>query len=80
MKFYRVAAWRGHQGYGRHVPITFYIAANSALEASEKAQAMSGVKHTRPVISCVPISFSEYCEGKKCSAYYAHEKRIYGER
>lgn len=69
MKYYRVSCHYGHQGSGRSVPITFYISANNALEASLKARRMSGVKHTKPVMSCVSISAEEYWEGRKISAY-----------
>lgn len=69
MRYYKVTTLRGHVGYGKHVPITFYIQADNALEASAKAQNMAGVKHTKPVMSCIPITYMEYSEGRKISAY-----------
>lgn len=69
MKYYRVTTYRGHQGRGKSVPITFYIAAENAMHASYIAQRMPGVKHSRMVMSCVPISVEEYMEGRKMSAY-----------
>lgn len=68
--YYKVTCHRGHQGKGRSIPITFYIIANNAVEASRKARNMSGVKHRRPVMACVPITAEEYMEGRKESAYY----------
>ncbi len=68
-KYYRVTAHQGHQGRGRSVPISFYIAAENALHASRIAQRMPGVKHSKTVMSCVPISVEEYMEGRKLSAY-----------
>lgn len=69
MKYYKVSTYRAHQGSGRTVPITFYIQANNALEASCLAQKMPGTKHSRPVMSCIPITAAEYYEGRKVSAY-----------
>lgn len=75
-KYYRVTTYRGHQGRGRTVPITFYIAAENTLHATRIAQRMPGVKHSRMIMSCVPISVEEYMEGRKLSAY----RRANGER
>lgn len=69
-KFYKVTTHRAHQGIGRSIPITFYIAADNALHASKIAQNMPGVKHSRPVMSCVPITMDEYLIGKQISAYH----------
>lgn len=74
-KYYKVTAHRGHVGVGRSVPITFYIAAQNALHASRIAQRMPGVKHSRCVMSCVPISMEEYIEGRKLSAYHRYDQR-----
>ena len=70
MKHYRVTCHRAHQGCGRSVPISFYIVAKNAIHASRIAQNMSGVKHSRPIISCVPITLNEYLEGRRQSAYH----------
>lgn len=69
MKYYKVVAHRAHQGCGRTTPITFYIQADNAIKASSIAQSRPGVKHSRPIISCIPITVSEYLEGRKISAY-----------
>ena len=69
MRYYKVVTHRGHQGCGRTTPITFYIQAENAIKASNIAQRMSGVKHGKIVMSCVPITISEYLEGRKISAY-----------
>lgn len=76
-KYYKVTTYRAHVGIGKTVDITFYIAAQNALHASRIAQRMSGVKHSRCVMSCVPISMEEYIEGRKVSAY--HRYANYGE-
>ena len=69
-KYYKVTCYRAHQGRGRSVPISFYIAAENVLHASRIAQRMPGVKHSRMVMSCVPITAEEYIEGRKRSAYH----------
>lgn len=74
-KYYKVTTYRAHVGIGRTVDITFYIAAQNALHASRIAQRMSGVKHSRMVMSCVPITVEEYLEGRKVSAYHRHDMR-----
>lgn len=72
-KYYKVTAHRGHVGVGRSVLITFYIVAQNALHASRIAQRMAGVKHSRSVMSCVPITMDEYLEGRKISAYHRYD-------
>ena len=69
-KYYKVTCHRGHQGRGRSIPISFYIAAENVLHASRIAQRMPGVKHSKTIMSCVPISMEEYLEGRKMSAYH----------
>ena len=69
-KYYKVTCHRGHQGRGRSIPISFYIAAENVLHASRIAQRMPGVKHSKAILSCVPISVEEYMEGRKLSAYH----------
>ena len=74
-KYYKVTCHRAHQGRGRSIPISFYIAAENVLHASRIAQRMPGVKHSRCVMSCVPISMEEYIEGRKMSAYHRYDQR-----
>lgn len=74
-KYYKVTTYRAHVGVGKTVSITFYIAAQNALHASRIAQRMPGVKHSRCVMSCVPITMDEFLEGRKISAYHTHEMR-----
>jgi hypothetical protein len=69
-KYYKVTCHRAHQGRGRSIPISFYIAAENVLHASRIAQRMPGVKHSKTIMSCVPISMEEYLEGRKLSAYH----------
>lgn len=75
MKYYKVTTHRGHVGVGRSVSITFYIAAQNALHASRIAQRMPGVKHSKCVMSCVPITMEEYIAGRKVSAYHRYDNR-----
>ena len=69
-KYYKVTCHRAHQGRGRSIPISFYIAAENVLHASRIAQRMPGVKHSKTIMSCVPVSVEEYLEGRKLSAYH----------
>lgn len=75
MKYYKVTTHRGHVGVGRSVSITFYIAAQNVLHASRIAQRMPGVKHSKCVMSCVPITMEEYLAGRKVSAYHRYDNR-----
>jgi hypothetical protein len=75
MKYYKVTTHRGHVGVGRSVSITFYIAAQNALHASRIAQRMPGVKHSKCVMSCVPITMEEYLAGREVSAYHRYDSR-----
>lgn len=72
-KYYKVTTYRAHVGVGKTVSITFYIAAKNALHASRIAQRMPGVKHSRCVMSCVPITMEEFIEGRKISAYHKYD-------
>lgn len=69
-KYYKVTCHRAHQGRGRSIPISFYIAAENVLHASRIAQRMPGVKHSKTIMSCVPITYEEYTEGRRLSAYH----------
>lgn len=72
-KYYKVTTYRAHVGRGKTVAITFHIAAKDALHASKIAKQMPGVKHSRCIMSCVPITLEEYMEGRKVSAYHRYE-------
>ena len=74
-KYYKVTTHRGHVGVGHSVSITFYIAAQNALHASRIAQRMPGIKHSKCVMSCVPITMEEYLAGRKISAYHRYDNR-----
>lgn len=73
MKYYKVVAHRAHQGCGRTTPITFYIQADNAIKASSIAQSMAGTKHSKGIMSCIPITIEEYLEGRKISAYHRYD-------
>lgn len=75
-KYYKVTTHRAHQGIGRSAAITFYIAADNALQASSIARRMPGVKHSKMIMSCVPITVDEFLVGRRMSAY----KKANGER
>lgn len=75
MKYYSVTCMRGHCGDQRYIPITFAIASNNAVEAMDKAKAMPGVKHSRPVLKLVEISYEQYFYMRKRSAYERAENR-----
>lgn len=70
MKYYKVIVPHGHYGINRYREITFYFYAKDAIHASKLAQRMPGVKHSRMVFSCIPITKEEYLVGRKQSAYH----------
>ena len=69
MKYYRVTCKQGHHGSKRYVPITFAFLAQNAIVAMDLAKHMPGVKHDQPVLDCREISYAEYLEFRKISAY-----------
>ena len=69
MKYYKVVAHRAHQGCVRIIPFIFYILSDNAIKASSIAQSMAGTKHSKGIMSCIPITIEEYLEGRKISAY-----------
>ena len=69
MKYYKVICQRGHCGCGKSLDIVFYIKANDAVDAFYKARKMPAVKHTRIPPSIKEISYTDYMENRKVSAY-----------
>lgn len=69
MRYYAVTCKHGHHGAKNYYPITFAVAANSAIEACDYAKAMPGVKHDQSVIDCRELSFESYAKLRKQSAY-----------
>jgi len=69
MGYYRVTCKHGHHGKKRYVPITFAFLAKDAIRAMDLAKNMPGVKHTLPILECHEISYAEYMEYRKKSAY-----------
>ena len=69
MRFYAVTCKHGHCGARKYYPITFAIAANTAIDACIYAMAMPGVKHDQTVIRCEEITFAAYAELRRRSAY-----------
>lgn len=68
-KYFEVTCKHGHVGTKRYVPITFAIAAETAVEACDMAKQMPGVKHDAPVLACKPISPNTYYTLRQQSAY-----------
>lgn len=77
MKYYMVTCPRGHCGNGQYTEITFAISARNMLDAMDKAKRMPGVKHTRAILMAREVSYEEYSEYRKVSAY---ERRPQGRR
>lgn len=71
MKYYKVTVTRGHTGLREHATyLTFYIVADNISHASKIALRMNGVKHHgRIPIAAREITYEEYAEGRKISAY-----------
>lgn len=69
VRYFSVTCKHGHRGAKKYDPITFAIIAQNAIEASDLAKQMPGVKHDQPVLACKEISSSDYFEMLKHSAY-----------
>ena len=69
MRYWEVTCKHGHHGNKQYVPITFAIMAESAIEASDLAKAMPGVKHDQCVIGIKEITKAEYIQLRHVSAY-----------
>lgn len=69
MRYFRVMCRHGHCGVKRYRPIVFVFLATDAVKAMDLAKAMPGVKHGDPIIECREISYAEYLEYRKQSAY-----------
>ena len=69
MRYFRVMCKHGHFGNGRYQPISFLFIAKDAVTAMDMAKRMPGVKHTAMIIACKEISYAEYLDGRKVSAY-----------
>ena len=69
MRYFRVMCKHGHFGNGRYQPISFLFIAKDAVTAMDMAKTMPGVKHTSMIIACKEISYAEYLDGRKVSAY-----------
>lgn len=76
MRYYRVTCKHGHCGNGRYQPISFVFGATNAIRAMDLAKAMPGVKHSATVLQCKEISYAEYIEYRKVSAYKRMEENI----
>lgn len=76
MRYFRVTCKHGHFGHGRYQPISFSFVAKDAVTAMDMAKAMPGVKHSATVLQCKEISYAEYIEYRKVSAYKRMEGNI----
>ena len=68
-RYFSVTCKHGHHGAKKYEPITFAIAAETALEACDIAREMPGVKHDQPVLKCKEISSCAYWDMRSVSAY-----------
>ncbi len=68
-RYFLITCHRGHCGNGHSTAITFAIAAENLIEASDRAKRMPSVKHTRGIIAGKEISKEEYDDYKQISAY-----------
>ena len=64
---FRVTCKHGHFGHGRYQPFSFI--AKDAVTAMDMAKAMPGVKHTAMILACKEISYAEFLNDRKVSAY-----------
>ena len=69
MGYYRVTCKHGHFGARRFQPISFVFLAKDSVTAMDLAKAMPGVKHSAMILSCCEISYAQYLEERKVSAY-----------
>lgn len=76
MRYYRVTAKRGHCGRRKYMPITFVFAAQDAVCAMDLAKNMPGVKHGQMIIDCREISYADYMEYRRVSAYERLEEIV----
>lgn len=76
MRYFAVTCQHGHHGNGRYVPITFVFKAVDAIDAMDRAKAMPGVKHHRPVMNCREITEQEYRQRFVYSAYKRLEEGL----
>lgn len=69
-KYYAVTMVRGHQGTKIHDGlITFYYKAENLFQAINRAKKQPGVKHSRCPVAAREVSYEEYLENIKVSAY-----------
>lgn len=71
MRYFKVVAKGGHVGTGRYEPLSFAFAAESILDAMDKARAMPGVKHSdsSAILSAREVTFDEFTKLRRISAY-----------
>lgn len=74
-----VVCSRGHCGTGNSTEIKFAIEADNLIHAQDIARRMPSVKHTRMALLGKEITYEEYKEYRKVSAYerygQGHKKR-----
>lgn len=69
IRYFSVTCKHGHHGARHFEPITFAIAAETAMDACDRAREMPGVKHGQPVLACKEISPYVYWTMRQISAY-----------
>lgn len=75
MRYFAVTCRHGHHGAKRYMPVTFAFLAKDAIKAMDLAKAMPGVKHSAMILKCEEISYAQYIEYRRESAYKRIEKR-----
>jgi hypothetical protein len=75
-RYFKVTCKHGHCGTKKYKPISFVFLATDALRAMDLAKKMPGVKHNQTILECREISYAEYMQYRKESAYDRMEGRI----
>lgn len=72
MSYYEIKCKQGHCGPKKYNILTFVFEAKDILTAEKKARSVPSVKHTNRhcIISSKLISYEEYKEKRKVSAYH----------
>ncbi len=74
MEYFKVTGEMGHQGAGKNGDITFYVEADSIVNACNLVKQMPGVKKHKSIFNAKQISFDEYQKGRLVSAYAPYYK------
>lgn len=72
MSFYKISAKMGHQGYGKHSNICFYVFANSTSDALQQLRRLPAVKkgNSFPCSGLKVVDEKEFILGNIFNQYY----------